>query len=113
MDEDVINLLEWLEEDHDGEVANIWGMKDVIVEPSTKKDETGVSDAETLRKIFNEEQLRFIQILVKSIVAALSFHRNEDDGVHPCIREELKKLDAKMRNHRHELGVAYSAKPEF
>jgi hypothetical protein len=106
-------LLEWLE-DPEGDVANLWGMEDVISDPNTTKEiETGFSDAETLARIFTPEQLRFITILVKNVVSALKFHSEEDDSAHPSIRENLKTSDAKLRNHRHNLDQTYSSKPEF
>jgi hypothetical protein len=113
MDKDVKDLLDWLE-DKNGDIANLWGMEDLVSDPNTTKDsETKISDAETLAKIFNPEQLRFVKILLKNVVEALAFHNKEDDSTHPDMREELKKMDAKLRNHRHELSTSYSAKAEF
>jgi hypothetical protein len=108
MDKNVKNLLDWLE-DEKGDIANLWGMEDTIIEPNTAKDTEGVSDAETLAKIFNPEQLRFIQILVKNVVAAIKFHESFEEA-HIDIRELIKTSDAKLRNHRHNLDQTYSAK---
>ena len=113
MEKDVKELLEWLE-DTQGDVASIWGMSDVITDPSIKKNDNGFSDAETLRKIFTEEQLAFVKILVNNIIKAIVFHNTESLAEsHMDIRKDIEHLDAKLRNHRHDTTKQYSAKPEF
>jgi hypothetical protein len=113
MEKDIKELLEWLA-DKNGDVASIWGMSDVITEPNTKKNENGFSDAETLHKIFTDEQLSFIRILVSNVIKAFEFHNNDSLAeAHPEIKEELEKIDAKLRNHRHDTTKQFSAKPEF
>ncbi len=105
MDEDVKNLVEWLEDKH-GDVANLWGMENVVGSPSKE-------DKPTLDKIFTEPQLRIIVQLVRNVVSALKFHSEDDDSAHPDIREKLGNVDAKLRNHRHNLDQTYSSKAEF
>jgi ribosome biogenesis SPOUT family RNA methylase Rps3 len=105
MDKDVKDLLEWLA-DKAGDVANLWGMENVIVD-GTPEDKT------TLLKIFNVEQLALITQLLKNVVAAIKWHNEEDSESHPEIRENIKSTDAKLRNHRHDLNKTFSAKPEF
>lgn len=113
MDKDVKELLDWLEE-KDGYNSSLWGMKEVVVEPDSTTDaETPISTADSLLKIFNAEQLRFIQILINNVVNAIEFHNQKDDSVHPDLRETVNKIDAKLRNHRHNLDQTYSAKAEF
>ncbi len=105
MDKDVQDLLEWLA-DRGGDVANLWGMENVVVNPTPK-------DKATLLKIFNAEQLALITQLLKNVVAALEWHNKEDSESHPEIRESIKSTDAKLRNHRHQLDKNFSAKAEF
>lgn len=113
MEKDIKDMLEWLE-DKNGDGSTLWGMNDLLTEPNTKKnDYNGFSDAETLHKIFTEEQLEFVRIIVNNVVKALAFHRDEDDGVHPFLKDKLDNTDAKLRNHRHNLDQTYSAKAEF
>ena len=113
MDKDVEEMLEWLK-DTAGDVANIWGMSDLITQPSAKKNENGFSDAETLRKIFTDEQLEFIRILVNNVINAINFHNTDSLAeAHKDIQADIEKLEAKLRNHRHELDKTYSAKAEF
>jgi len=100
-----MELLDWLA-DTKGDVANLWGMENVVVGPTD-------DDKATLLKIFSAEQLKFIQRLIENTVAALEFHNKEDEEAHPVIRDKVDKNDARMRNHRHELGSTYSAKAEF
>ncbi len=109
MDEKVKDLLEWFE-DQNSDVSTLWGLQETINNPRDDKVE---SDKATLLKIFNEEQLCFIKILINDVVSALKFHSEDDDSVHPDMREQLKTSDAKLRNHRHELDKSFSAKPEF
>jgi len=114
MEKDIKDLLELLE-DKNGEVANIWGMSDVLTDPSEKiNDYNGFSDAQTLRKIFTEEQQEFIRILVSNVIKMMTFHNTESLAeAHKDIHEEIEKINAKLRNHRHDLNKTYSAKAEF
>lgn len=105
--QEIKDLLEWLE-DKKGGVASIWGMDEVL------NNMEGKTDQASLRAIFSEDQLRFIRILVKNVVHAIEFHNSDSLAEsHPDLREDISKIDAKMRNHRHNLDQTYSAKAEF
>lgn len=64
---------------------------------------------EDFEKAFNREQRTVLLAVFKRIVAMLRWHREEDEEPHKMIAT----IDAKLRNHRHELDKSYSAKPEF
>jgi hypothetical protein len=109
MDKDVKDLLDWFE-DKESDASTLWGLAKNINDPRQDKVK---NDKATLLKIFNEEQLRLIKILLNDVLSALAFHRDEDDSAHPNIRDKLSNVDAKLRNHRHNLDQTYSAKAEF
>lgn len=101
----VKEVLDWLE-DENGEVATLWGMQQQLENPEDKEVK------EALLKIFNEQQLRVLNILLKNVIGAYKFHETFEEA-HMDIRDTVKNVDAKLRNHRHELDKNYSAKPEF
>jgi hypothetical protein len=110
MSENIKDILDWLEDKH-GDVASIWGMDEVLNDTESKD---AAKDQALLKTLFTEEQLRFIKILVKNVIKAFEFHNTETLAeAHPDIRESIDKIDAKLRNHRHELDKTFSAKPEF
>jgi len=105
MDETIKKVLDWFA-DENSEVATLWGLQNEVNEPSDKETK------EALSKIFNPEQLAFIKILLNNIVSALKFHETFEEA-HLDIRDNVKAIDAKLINHRHDHTKYFSAKPEF
>jgi hypothetical protein len=66
---------------------------------------------------FSVEQRQLIADLINEILTWYKFHTEDDSEPHPkafkSIAEPLDKLEAKFRNHRHETGKTFSAKPDF
>lgn len=104
MDKDVKELLAQLT-DSKNEFSNLWELQTTL--HSEHPDDIG-----PFRKIFNEEQLTLITVIVDYVVAALKFH-DEFEESHMKIVNNTKNIDAKLRNHRHPLNETFSAKPEF
>ena len=87
------------------EKMNLWELATLFKNPA---------DVTTMKKIFPQtEQYELIKTIVLTVVAALDFHNTEDDSAHPSLDKADKDLAAKFRNHRHETGKNYSAKPEY
>jgi hypothetical protein len=98
-------IKEFLSELAKGDYANLWELNDTL--KSGHPD-----DRNPLLKIFNEEQLELIGIIVNHVVAALEFHDGFEES-HTDLRKNVSNVDAKLRNHRHPLIETFSAKPEF
>jgi hypothetical protein len=109
MDKDVKDILDWFQ-DKEGDGSNLWEMSSFFEGLNEKYN---ADDKTAMLKVFNEEQLAVVTQILKNVVHALEFHGTEDDGTHPDLREQIKKVDAKLRNHRHELNKNFSAKAEF
>lgn len=88
-----------------GDYANLWGLRDSL--QSQHPD-----DKKPFLKIFNEDQLELINIIVNFAVEALKFH-DEHEESHEASRKDVAAIDAKLRNHRHQLDKNFSAKAEF
>lgn len=97
---------EFLKELGTGDYSNLWELNDTL--QSEHPD-----DKAPFLKIFNEDQLGLLKIIVNHCVTALEFHSKKDDEAHPDLREKVENIDAKLRNHRHDTTKQYSAKPEF
>ncbi len=96
---------EFLKELGKGDYANLWELRDTL--QSQHPD-----DKKTFLKIFNEDQMELISIIVNFMVKALEFHDKYEES-HEAFRKEVTSIDAKLRNHRHDTTKQYSAKPEF
>lgn len=71
------------------------------------------SDYQLLKQVFSPQQLELLGILLHKGIDGLEFHNSKDSEAHQDIREKIEDLAAKFRNHRHETGKTYSAKPEY
>jgi hypothetical protein len=70
-------------------------------------------DGKLLAKAFSPEQYRILCAMFKKLDAALEWHDSEEnENAHPLLLKKVDNLDAKLRNHRHETGKTFSAKPE-
>ncbi len=96
---------EFLKDLNEGDFANIWEM-DTYLQSKNPEDRAD------FLKIFNEEQLELIGIIVNQVVKAMKWH-DEYDEAHADLRKEVNNVDAKLRNHRHDTTKQYSAKAEF
>jgi hypothetical protein len=74
---------------------------------------TNDTDGKILAKAFTSEQYSIIKAIVKAISDAYEFHDGKESESHPDLREAISKVEAKLRNHRHETGKSFSAKAEF
>jgi hypothetical protein len=71
-------------------------------------------DYEIYAGILGEPQASMLKIFVKKLIWFIDeWHNKPDSESHEDIRKTIDKLDAKFRNHRHETGKTYSAKPEY
>jgi predicted transcriptional regulator len=66
-----------------------------------------------LAKVFSPQQLDVLSAIVAKAVAAIEWHNGKDSDAHPNLEEKVNDLAAKFRNHRHETGKTFSAKPEY
>jgi hypothetical protein len=71
------------------------------------------TDGKILGQAFTPEQYRIIKALFTKLGKALDWHSDENDEPHEKIQEKIRILDAKLRNHRHELDKNFSSKAEF
>ncbi len=66
---------------------------------------------------FTEEQRMILVSIVKRMLFVLEYHTVELERMglspHKGVRDQIEKLEAKLRNHRHEMNQLYSSKPEF
>lgn len=61
-----------------------------------------------------EPQTKMLKIFLDKLLAFIDdYHNGKDSESHPDLRETIKTLEAKFRNHRHETGKTFSAKPEY
>ena len=66
--------------------------------------------------IFTKPQWDVITEILKMVDMMIEFHSKEDDQPHSqfdTFIEKTEAIDAKLRNHRHDLNKQYSSKPEF
>lgn len=106
MEKDVKELLDYLT-DEKTEGSTLWGMEDEIADPTDEASKAA------MEKLFTPEQLIFIHQLLKNVISALKFHDSKDSSPHEDLTNQIENIDAKLRNHRHDLNKQYSAKPEF
>ncbi len=99
MDKDIEETLDHLKSDE----INIWELESLF------KNEL---DYKILIKMFPEPMATMLKIIIKEVVAMLEFHDGKDSDGHPDIRKEIADLEAKLKEHRHELKN-YSAKAEY
>lgn len=72
------------------------------------------TDGKILRQAFTPEQYRIIKALLTKLGEALDWHMDKQEDPHSeTLGDKISRLDAKLRNHRHETGKTFSAKPEF
>jgi tRNA U38,U39,U40 pseudouridine synthase TruA len=65
-------------------------------------------------KIFSKEQREAIIAIIARIVSTHDFHAYTDEQPHSeTIAKRVYDLEAKLRNHRHDMGKIFTAKPEF
>ena len=100
---------EFLAELAKGDYANLWELYNTL--KSNHPD-----DKASFLKIFNEDQMELLKIIVNFTVEALKFH-DEYEESHEAFRKDVTAdvtaIDAKLRNHRHQLDKNFSAKAEF
>jgi hypothetical protein len=70
------------------------------------------TDGKVLREAFTPEQYRIIKALFEKLGNAHDWHADEDEEPHPILRTEIKNLDERLRNHRHE-NRSFNSKPDF
>jgi len=64
--------------------------------------------------VLGKPQAELLKYLLGKMLWTLDeWHDREDTDSHHDIREAMKSLEAKFRNHRHETGKTFSAKPEY
>lgn len=64
--------------------------------------------------IFSETQRQVLRDLLDFLWWRLEeWHNQEDDESHKDIRKKVEKLDARLRNHRHEYSRAFTGKAEY
>ena len=102
-DKELDEMLEYLQKKNG---ATIWDMETLF----EGKDE----DIKQLLKIFNPQQLAVLRAIISKALYGLGeWHNSKDSDAHPDIQEKINDLSAKFRNHRHETGKTFSAKPEY
>lgn len=101
-DKELKDYFDWLTD----EKQNLW----IIEEAFDNK-----KGFELIKEILGEKQARFFKSLIKRVMYALfEWHDKEDtDGSHKDIRSQLKKMDARLRNHRHETSRTFCGKAEY
>jgi predicted transcriptional regulator len=104
-EEDKITLKGVIEYITEKKGASIWDINTML----SNKDE----EYKELEKVFSPQQLEVIGAIVNKAVLALEWHNSKDSDAHPNLEEQLSDLAAKFRNHRHETGKTFSAKPEY
>ena len=106
MSEDESTLKGVMEYFADKKGATIWDIDTML----QNKDE----DYKQLEKVFSPQQLEIVSSIVRKAVAGLDeFHNSKDSDAHPNLKDQIDDLAAKFRNHRHETGKTFSAKPEY
>jgi hypothetical protein len=100
MDKDIKETMDFLVSD----AINIWELSGLFDNPK---------DVEVLKKMFPEPMFTMLKAIVKNVESMIEFHNENDDSAHEDIRDSVKNLEAKFRNHRHETGKTFSAKPEY
>jgi len=101
MDKDVKDFLDWLESDD----VNIWELDNYLKDKHEQK---------TLNKIFTNEQLIILRAIIRHSIWSLDeWHNEKDEESHADIREQIRKLEARFRNHRHETTKKFSGKAEY
>ena len=104
MDKDVTELFKAFSEDKHGDLSHLWGMNDLF---------QSEQDQKMFQKIFNPEQFEIIKLIVDRVVKAIEWHNKDDPEAHLTLNNSIRNLDAKLRNHRHELNKPFSSKAEF
>jgi hypothetical protein len=69
-------------------------------------------ESKVLLAMFPEPFFTMLKVLINKIVAAYDFHDTFEEA-HNDFRQDVKGLEAKLRNHRHELNKNFSGKAEF
>ncbi len=65
-------------------------------------------------KLFTKEQRIVLIAIFQRIVQSQDFHQYKDQNPHnETLGKAYSNLDAKLRNHRHNLNKTFSSKPEF
>jgi hypothetical protein len=65
-------------------------------------------------KLFSKEQKEALIAIFKRLVNIEDYHGYKDTCPHEeTLGKAINQLEAKFRNHRHETGKTFSAKPEY
>lgn len=71
-------------------------------------------DFKIITELFGEKQAKFYKALIKKLSYIIFEWHNKNDGdSHEDLRTKLSKLDAHLRNHRHDYSKAFSGKAEY
>jgi hypothetical protein len=74
-------------------------------------------ESEEIKKTgaFSDLQLQVLLEFCDMIDFSLNTWHNKDDleNSHKDLRDKVDNIDAKLRNHRHDVTKQYSTKPEF
>lgn len=101
MDKDVKEFLDFLK----GDECNIWELGNYFEDKE---------DAELLKKIFNPVQFEVLKVIVSKTIWALDeWHNQKDDSAHQDIRDKIAKIEAHLRNHRHDYSKTFTGKAEY
>lgn len=100
MDKDISEMLAFFKSDE----CNLWELENLF---------TDQVDFETLKKMCPEPLATIIKTIVEKCVKALEWHDSDESEAHADVRKARSDLEAKFRNHRHETGKTFSAKPEY
>lgn len=85
--------------------TNLWDIQDAF----NNKD-----DFVLFKEIFGETQAKFFKALLnKTIYAIFEWHNEKDEESHQDIRNLMRKMDARLRNHRHDHSKAFTGKAEY
>lgn len=85
--------------------TNLWDIQDAF---------NNKLDFVLFKEIFGEVQAKFFRALLNKFIYALfKWHGKDDEESHQDIRSQLKKMDARLRNHRHDYSKAFTGKAEY
>ncbi len=72
-----------------------------------------LKDHKEFTQAFNKEQQSIILTVLKKIIKQQEFHDYDDKNPHDeSLGKDIRELDEKLLNHRHDLGKTYTAKAE-
>jgi hypothetical protein len=69
---------------------------------------------EAFAKLFSKEQKQALIAIIDRVIKMINFHAYDDKAPHEdTLSDRINQTDSKLRNHRHDLGKQFTAKPEF